>query len=294
MNRTLVRYCARRNPDVGSARNMQIGCGGHVTNLVAQDIAAALGLAPPIAEKDLYEETRKFPLAYDPAEDPVVVAEMAVMKEDIEKGRLEKDVDDTDPSEPDLSESDVDDAENPEDTEDLWVLEAEEEEEEAPAPPPMLTAAVKPTASGKGKRKAKKVKPPKLFTPVDKIHETVVHILRSEIRRKKARVLIHKLADKEYRHLVFVRSMVIRWNTMYAEMRRARQLAPALDAFVADMPRGLTGKKKAAAVAKKKKWEMHSSDWEYIDKLMSALEVLQNVTLEFSKKGTVKSRSTIY
>lgn len=36
MNRAVVRYCAQRNPNVGTARNMQIGCGGHVTNLVAQ------------------------------------------------------------------------------------------------------------------------------------------------------------------------------------------------------------------------------------------------------------------
>jgi hypothetical protein len=37
-------------------------------------------------------------------------------------------------------------------------------------------------------------------------------------------VLIHKLADEEYCHLVFMRSMVIRWNTMYVEMQRARNL----------------------------------------------------------------------
>jgi hypothetical protein len=36
---------------------------------------------------------------------------------------------------------------------------------------------------------------------------------------------------------------------------------------------GLTGKAKAAALATKKKWEMHSSDWEFINKLMDALEV---------------------
>ncbi|KAJ7830499.1 hypothetical protein B0H14DRAFT_3143490 [Mycena olivaceomarginata] len=49
--------------------------------------------------------------------------------------------------------------------------------------------------------------------------------VRSEIRCKKARVLICELADPEYRHLVFMQSMVIRWNTMYAEMRRARNLS---------------------------------------------------------------------
>jgi hypothetical protein len=46
-----------------------------------------------------------------------------------------------------------------------------------------------------------------------------------------------------------------------------------LDTFVADLALGLTGKKKTAALASKKKWEMSSSDWEFIDKLMVALEV---------------------
>ncbi|KAJ7832433.1 hypothetical protein B0H14DRAFT_1174627 [Mycena olivaceomarginata] len=65
----------------------------------------------------------------------------------------------------------------------------------------------------------------------------------------------------------------------------APAVTQVLDAFVADMARGLTGKAKAAALATKKKWEMHSSDWEFIDKLMDALEVLQAVTLELSRKG---------
>ncbi|KAJ7818440.1 hypothetical protein B0H14DRAFT_3739980 [Mycena olivaceomarginata] len=82
-----------------------------------------------------------------------------------------------------------------------------------------------------------------------------------------------------------MRSMVIRWNTMYVEMRCACNFSAALNAFVADTARGLTGKAKAAALATKKKWEMHSSDWEFIDKLMDALEVLRAVTLELSRKG---------
>ncbi|KAF7378021.1 Reverse transcriptase-RNase H-integrase [Mycena sanguinolenta] len=288
MSRALVRFCIRKNPDVGTARNMQIGCGGHVTNLVAQNITATLSLAPPLAKKDLYEETRKYPLVYDPAEDPVVIAEMEEMENDRKKGELEKDIHDPDPSGSDLSAS-----ENEE--EDLWVDEAGElygesgsegeMEVEAEEVVPAVEKSGKAARKGKKGKKAKKPKPKKVWTPVDKIHASVVHILRSEIRRKKARILIYKLADQEFQHLVFMRSMVIRWNTMYAEMRRARSLSAPLDAFVADMARGLSGKAKAAALARKKKWEMHSSDWEFIDKLMSALEVLQDVTLEFSKKG---------
>jgi hypothetical protein len=185
--------------------------------------------------KDLYEDTRKYPLVYDPSSDPVVVAEMEEMERDVKEGQLEKDVQDPDPSGSDLSDSDSDD-----EHEDLWVDEAEgqtEPESEADAGPDVEEMTKNGKGAGKGK-KAKKAKPEKAFTPVDKvrvsnleffryphyfqIHASVVHILRSEIRRKKARVLIHKLADEEYRHLVFMRSMVIRWNTMYAEMQRAR------------------------------------------------------------------------
>ncbi|KAJ7861287.1 hypothetical protein B0H13DRAFT_1115253 [Mycena leptocephala] len=36
LNRTVARKCAELNPDTASARNIQIGCGGHGTNLVAQ------------------------------------------------------------------------------------------------------------------------------------------------------------------------------------------------------------------------------------------------------------------
>ncbi|KAJ7508169.1 hypothetical protein B0H11DRAFT_1902484 [Mycena galericulata] len=83
-------------------------------------------------------------------------------------------------------------------------------------------------------RKKKKAKAPKVFTPVDKVHSVAVHILRSEIRRKKARRLIRRKVSKEYRHLVFIRSM------------------KAFDSFVSELPTGLTGKAKRVAQARKK------------------------------------------
>jgi hypothetical protein len=39
LNRTVAKKCAAINPDTASARNIQIGCGGHGTNLVAQYIS---------------------------------------------------------------------------------------------------------------------------------------------------------------------------------------------------------------------------------------------------------------
>ncbi|KAJ7869546.1 hypothetical protein B0H14DRAFT_3440541 [Mycena olivaceomarginata] len=115
------------------------------------------------------------------------------------------------------------------------------------------------------------------------VHAVAVHILRPEVRRKTARRLILRKANKKYRHLVFIRSMKVRWNTTLAELERAQLLQPAFDAFVSKLPNGLNGKPKQVAQARKKKWEMSSGDWEFVDKLVKALEVLRLVTLEFSK-----------
>ncbi|KAJ6601672.1 hypothetical protein B0H10DRAFT_2230379 [Mycena sp. CBHHK59/15] len=201
-----------------------------------------------------------------PNSDPEVVEEMKRMEQDIKSGELEKHIEDIE--EEDQSDSDLSDIESNAD-ESLWV---EEEEETSEAEDVPKTKA----------KKVKKAKPKKAFTAVDKIHATVIHILRSEIRCKKAYILIHKNCEKKYQHLVFVCSMVIWWNTMFAEKKWAHNLQPALDVFVSDMGRGLVGKAKAAALANTKKWEMCSADWEFIERLMSSLEALQEVTLKFS------------
>jgi hypothetical protein len=91
------------------------------------------------------------------------------------------------------------------------------------------------------------------------VHAVAVHILRPEVRRKTARRLILRKANKKYRHLVFIRSMKVRWNTTLAELARAQLLQPvrgslfviiythssqAFDAFVSKLPNGLNGKPK--------------------------------------------------
>jgi hypothetical protein len=82
--------------------------------------------------------------------------------------------------------------------------------------------------------------------------------------------------------------MKVRWNTTLAELARAQLLQPvrgslfviiythssqAFDAFVSKLPNGLNGKPKQVAQARRKKWEMSSGDWEFVDKLVKALEV---------------------
>jgi hypothetical protein len=38
LNKSIAKRCAKINPDTSSARNIQIGCSGHVTNIVAQSV----------------------------------------------------------------------------------------------------------------------------------------------------------------------------------------------------------------------------------------------------------------
>ncbi|KAJ7362501.1 hypothetical protein DFH08DRAFT_799533 [Mycena albidolilacea] len=268
------------------ARNMQIGCGGNVTNLVAQyivmivpnssvliiasrNITATLSLAPLFAEKDLYEDTRKYPLVYDPVEDPVVIVETEEMEKDLKEGELEKDIHEPDPSGSDLSDSESDNK-----VEDLWVDEAsaaasemvteevqtepevDAEVEEAEMEEEAVTrkngkAPGKGARKGKKGKKAKKAKLEKAFTPVNKIHASVIHILRSEIRCKKARVLIHKHAMK----ITVIWCSCAAWQGQSRSTREKEKMGDVL------------------------------FELEFIDKLMSALEVLQDVTLKFFKKG---------
>ncbi|KAF8189167.1 hypothetical protein K438DRAFT_1493839, partial [Mycena galopus ATCC 62051] len=81
--------------------------------------------------------------------------------------------------------------------------------------------------------------------------------------------------------------MKVRWNTTLAELERAQLLQPAFNVFVSELPNGLTGKAKRVAQARKKKWEMSSGDWEFVDKLNvpDTRQVLKLCTLEFSKKS---------
>ncbi|KAJ7863308.1 hypothetical protein B0H14DRAFT_3608551 [Mycena olivaceomarginata] len=88
-----------------------------------------------------------------------------------------------------------------------------------------------------------------------------------EIRRKTARRLLRRKVNKKYRHLVFIGSM------------------KAFDVSVSELPNGFTGKAKKVAQARKKKWEMSCGDWEFVDKLVKAFEVLKLCTFEFSKKS---------
>lgn len=82
---------------------MEIGCAGHVVNLIAQwvlilfsyldeshrsvrDILHALGIMPDSTEVDVYEQTRHFDLAYRVDEDQAVIDESLLMEKELSSG----------------------------------------------------------------------------------------------------------------------------------------------------------------------------------------------------------------
>ncbi|KAK7014646.1 hypothetical protein R3P38DRAFT_2638211 [Favolaschia claudopus] len=227
--------------------NAQIGCGGHVLNIVAQTIYFVLGIADDPDVVDYYEESRKFPLAYDSAQDPEVVAEMALMAEEAKSapdgaartaGRA-----------PDAADSDSDSSDDDND---------DDQHEES-------MGDSEPLSAPKPRQKKKKVK--RKPTIVDKLHDTVVDINRSEIRRKRFRLLTREACEAGDRDLVLIRGMKIRWNTTNAEIERGVRLEPALVRWNQELPRGLTGKKKKAAERKAKQQYLSPRDFKDLRKI---------------------------
>lgn len=208
-----------------------------------RSITEGLGASPSSSEVDYYNEARKYPLVYDPQNDPEVVCEMNEMEKEISLEKAAKKaanhVSDSDsdadfevvPGDVDASSSESDDSDSDEDEdEDCWA--------DDPFALGPTERKSKGTAKGKSKGKGKKAK--RVFTVIDKvsptvtfhvynllafqIHAVAVYILRSEVRRKRARKLIRRKVSKKHRHLVFIRGIRIRWNTTLAEMERARLL----------------------------------------------------------------------
>lgn len=113
-------------------------------------------MSPTVQDLDMYEESRKFPLVYDPAADPVVIAEMELMAQEATKlasrknGAVDSETD-SDVEERGSDEDDSSETESESDSDDEWV----EVDDSRPKPP-----------KGKG---SKPKKPKKAFTPVDKV-----------------------------------------------------------------------------------------------------------------------------
>ncbi|KAJ6528845.1 hypothetical protein B0H19DRAFT_885820, partial [Mycena capillaripes] len=79
--------------------------------------------------------------------------------------------------------------------------------------------------------------------------------------------------------------MRIRWNTTHAEIERGTLLEPALTRWNSELPRNLTGKKKAAAARKAKRQHLSPDNFEDLRRIAGVMKVLQDATLDLSKKG---------
>ncbi|PCH34259.1 hypothetical protein WOLCODRAFT_15210 [Wolfiporia cocos MD-104 SS10] len=77
--------------------------------------------------------------------------------------------------------------------------------------------------------------------------------------------------------------MPVRWNMTYAEIECSIKLHPAINHWIEQLDKNLTGQKKAAATRKKKKWFLSPADWELLKNICEVLEPFQKVTLVFSK-----------
>ncbi|TFK77964.1 hypothetical protein K466DRAFT_579417 [Polyporus arcularius HHB13444] len=68
--------------------------------------------------------------------------------------------------------------------------------------------------------------------------------------------------------------MPVHWNTTYAE---------AIDAWVEQLDKGLTGQKKAAPAQKKNKLTLTPQDWEMLESIHEVLKELNSVTEQLSR-----------
>jgi len=116
------------------------------------------------------------------------------------------------------------------------------------------------------------------------------------------RQLTQEVCKDQYKHLVLIRSMPIRWNTALVEINRGVCLHPALNRWIQEMNWGLTSKKKAAATQKSKQLYLSPIDWDNLKLISNVLDVrpfnfscflysllvapqqLHQATLDFSKK----------
>ncbi|KAF8214478.1 hypothetical protein K438DRAFT_1749592 [Mycena galopus ATCC 62051] len=217
-------------------------------------------MSPKVEDLDLYNETCKYPLVYDSTVDPVVVREVELMATEAKSETGKKVSGDSDVGSDVETGSEGSTSEDSSDSE-YEVDEGDDEWENVSDVPKAVKGA-----------KKKKVKAPKVFTPVDKIHCVAVHILHSEIRRKTALQLIRRKHEGSLEH----DPRGARASTVVATgIRRVRERD-------AERP---YWKGKEGRAGPKEKWEMSSGDWEFVDKLVKALEVLKLCTLEFSKKS---------
>ncbi|KAG8951470.1 hypothetical protein FRC04_006002 [Tulasnella sp. 424] len=198
-------------PDVSN-----VGCAGHVVHLVAQELLSHFGMALPVDEVDYYiKYNRRHGLVYTAETDLELLAEeeQEAARFEAEERKAKRATRDTRSNQ--LNQESVDD------TDSEWEDELV-------------------SGEGVGDRGAARSKTPNL---VEKVHELITHINRSAIQQSKFRGLVVKYCSPEFHKLGLMKGMDVRWNSRYAELKRAKQLRAALDQYVGQLEEGKTGKK---------------------------------------------------
>ncbi|KDN45318.1 hypothetical protein RSAG8_04905, partial [Rhizoctonia solani AG-8 WAC10335] len=124
----------------------------------------------------------------------------------------------------------------------------------------------------------------KPLNPIQKIHAISVHCTASPLRQKKMYELI-KLLCKTPRAVI--KSMLVRWNTILAELQRALELRAAYDQWVNTLDVGKSGREQCIAQALKSKLNLADHEWNVASEVVGILGPFEDATLSFSRKGKV-------
>ncbi|TFY75902.1 hypothetical protein EWM64_g8111 [Hericium alpestre] len=250
MNRAIAKRLLKAHKIDASAEQIQIGCAAHVLNLVVQAILHKVEAAPDPETEDLYNMMKEFPLVYNVQTDPNVIQETDRMAAETANAAGTAGA-----------------------ASDAGVLIESDDNSSSDDEPVYEDEDVVTRRQSGSKEK----------NPIEKLHAIVVDILRSEPRRRRMRQYIRQLCDKDYNHLVPVKSMPVRWNTTYAEIDRTLKLKPAINQWVEQLDTGTSGKAKQAAQRKKKQLHLELKDWEMLKSLRDTLKIFHEATLDLSK-----------
>ncbi|VDC04898.1 unnamed protein product [Peniophora sp. CBMAI 1063] len=195
MNRALAKRGNKRHPHLKlDAMKIDVGCGAHVINLSCQDIMSGVGAAPATSNTDLHIEAKAQGLPtelYDKEKDEDLREEEALQRAEIDAELAAGFVADDDElersSDSGNSSGEDSDAVQDDDGNESW---ADEEGE----------GTGQPT-----RRKTKKSRRPRKFTPVNQIHAIVVDVMRSSIRRHRFRRFVRRACPRAARYLMLSR-----------------------------------------------------------------------------------------
>ncbi|QRV87055.1 Zinc finger, BED-type predicted [Ceratobasidium sp. AG-Ba] len=122
----------------------------------------------------------------------------------------------------------------------------------------------------------------RMLNPVQKVHAIVLHCTSSASRRKRMRAVTRSL---NLEPLAVIKGEKMRWNSTYAELKRAKKLKPAFNQYVATLDEGKPSNGQTQARMMKKVLTMADEEWDAIDEVLKILEPFDLATRDFSNRG---------